>query len=191
MMMPPVIRVFFAVDLPAHTRQAVESCLVEMRKKAKTNAIRWSKIENLHITLHFIGQMQSEHVSRLVDNVKNALSGKSKPIILNVGEVSLFPTPYRPRVIVFTLKEQEELAAIAEKVGQGIIQSEYEIEKRPFRGHLTLGRIKQPRGVKFNFLSEVALPEFEPIVVEDIVLFRSEPQPEGSRYTVIDRIQLI
>jgi len=53
-----------------------------------------------------------------------------------------------------------------------------------------LGRIKHTQGIHLEFLSEVEAPLINPPVIEEIMLFRSEPQPDGSKYTVIDRIPL-
>ena len=66
--------------------------------------------------------------------------------------------------------------------------SNYQSENRPFRAHLTLGRIKHTHA-NLNFLSEFTnTPVAEDILLKEIVLFRSEPQPEGSRYSVLERI---
>ena len=53
-----------------------------------------------------------------------------------------------------------------------------------------MGRIKYAHGVKLDFLSECKTPEIANIPVNEVVLFRSEPQPEGSKYTVLERISL-
>lgn len=190
MTIPPVIRIFFAIDLPLPAKEKLGTFINLLKKTAKTNAIRWTKPENLHITLQFLAEVKTEHLTTLIDNVKEKISGITKQAQFNITDLHLFPNPYRPRVIVLNLLPQEELAFISAMIGEGIEVTKYEKEKRPFRAHLTLGRLKRTK-INLNFLKEALLPDIEPIHVEEIILFRSEPEPEGSKYTIIDRIKLI
>jgi len=190
MTMPPVIRIFFAIDLPEAAKKKINSYLLALKKKAKTNAIRWSKPENLHITLQFLPEVQSAHLPKLLKHVQEKLKGGIKQSKIHFGKLCLFPNPYRPRVIVLEVTPQEELAGLSALVGAGINEAAYDTEDKPFRAHLTLGRIKHPQGVKLDFLNEADALEIEDLPFDDIALFRSEPQAEGSLYTVIERIKL-
>jgi len=190
MTLPPVIRIFFAIDLPLSTKERLGQFIGMLKKKSKSKAIRWTKPENLHITLQFLAEVQTPHLSTLIDKVKVEMTGAMKSTRLTFGSLHLFPSPYRPRVIVLEVTPQGNLAKLAESIGRGIKASHYEIETRPFRGHLTLGRIKLPQDINLGFLSECKLPTFEDVDIKEIILFRSEPQPEGSTYTVIERIRL-
>jgi 2'-5' RNA ligase len=190
MTLPPVIRIFFAIDLPEHAKEQLGGFINRLKKKSRSHGIRWSKPENLHITLQFLAEAKTEHLSALIENVKSRVKEITQASTLVFGRLHLFPSPYRPRVIVLDIAPQEELFALASVIGEGIKASNYEIESRPFRAHLTLGRIKQPQEMNLSFLSECDIPAFEAIDVSEVVLFRSEPQPEGSKYTVMERITL-
>jgi len=190
MTLPPVIRIFFAVDLPESVKEKLSGFIRILKKCARTKGIRWTKSENLHITLQFLAEIESEHLTTLVKNVRLKVEGTMQSLKLTFGSLHLFPSPYRPRVIVLDMTPQGELATLSGLIGEGIKASGYEIEGRPFRAHLTLGRIKQPQGMNLNFLSQCVVPEFARMDVGEVVLFRSEPQPEGSKYTVMERIQL-
>ena len=190
MTLPPVIRIFFAIDLPQETKREVGRFIGTLKKKSKTNAIRWTKPENLHVTLQFLAEVHSEHLHLLMENVRTNMVGKLKSQALSMGKLHLFPNPYRPRVIVLELDHQEELAALSALIGHGIKATNYEVESRPFRGHLTLGRIKHAQSVNLNFLAEMDQPEITPVTVSEVVLFRSEPEQHGSKYTVMETIAL-
>jgi 2'-5' RNA ligase len=190
MTLPPVIRVFFAIDLPHSAKQRLGEFIGTLKKKSRTHGIRWAKPINLHITLQFLAKVHTEHLERLITHVRSRIEGTIKPSVFSFGSLHLFPNPYRPRVIVLDVTPQENLTMISGLIGEGIKASQYEIESRPFRAHLTLGRIKQPKGLNLNFVSECEVPEFEKITVEEVILFRSEPMPEGSEYTVMERMQL-
>lgn len=190
MMLPPVIRIFFAVDLPESARKKLGAFISHLKKKSRTHGIRWTRPENLHITLQFLAEVHTEHLPLLIDNVRAQIEKSMNHLQISLGSLHLFPNPYRPRVIVLDVAPQEDLLKLSARIGEGIQAANYEIEHRPFRGHLTLGRIKQPQGISLAFLNACDIPEFESLAVHEVVLFRSEPQPDGSAYTVLERIAL-
>jgi 2'-5' RNA ligase len=190
MTLPPVIRIFFALDLPDATKENISRIISLLKKKAKSHGIRWTKPENLHITLQFLAEVNSSHLPLLSDAVRKVVHDAPSSLQLSFGGLQLFPNPYRPRVIVLEIEPQAELARLAEKIGSGITASNYPIDSRPFRAHLTLGRIKQPHEVDLRFLNEVEIPLLESLLIKEVVLFRSEPHPEGSSYSVLERIKL-
>ncbi len=75
-------------------------------------------------------------------------------------------------------------------IGQGIESAGYKVETRPFRGHMTLGRFKTSQKNVLNFLSDAQAPDLGKIEISEVVLFQSEPHPEGSRYIPLHRIAL-
>ncbi len=186
---PAVMRIFFAVALSEELKDKVGKFINELKKKARTNAIRWSKPANLHITLQFLAEVQTAHLPSLLDKVKLALVDNKHPLSIKLSNINLLPDPHRPRVIVLDISPQQELAELSKLIGQGIQAANYPIEDRPFRGHLTLGRIKHAHGVNLAFLSEVELLQ-EIIEVGEVTLYRSEPQPEGSHYTILEQVNL-
>ena len=190
MTLPHVIRIFFAIDLPEHTKTRLGSYIGTLKKKSRTNGIRWTKPENLHITLQFLAEVQSEHLPTLIQNVRSRLEKATHSTTLTFGSLHLFPNPYRPRVIVLDVVPQEELTVLSGLIGEGIKASHYEVESRPFRAHLTLGRIKQPHGMNLRFLDDNQPIGLEQINVNEVILFRSEPQPEGSQYTVVETLKI-
>lgn len=185
-----LIRIFFAIDLPPKTKEAIGKLINAFKKKSKSRAIRWTKLKNLHITLQFLAACRSEHIGRLLDQVRSEVSNITNYSPLKIGGVHLFPHVFNPRVIVLDIAPQEELANLAKAIGRGITTCDYEIDDRPFRGHLTLGRIKYKNGVKLDFLKEQMVLNFDEIVIHEVVLFRSDPLPDGSCYTPIERITL-
>ena len=76
-----------------------------------------------------------------------------------------------------------ELAAAVERA---VVAEGFPPEERPFRAHLTLGRVRDRR---FPTVAALAVPAAE-FAVEEAVLFRSELSSAGSRYTPLARLQL-
>lgn len=188
MTLPKVARVFFAIDLPDEAKVSMGKFVGLLKKKSKSRNIRWTKTENLHITLQFLAEIKEEDISQLITNVRKEVKDINKRSAFAFGKIHLFPNPYRPRVIVLEIDSQEEIAKLAESIGRGISNTHYPIETRPFRGHLTLGRIKQPHGIDLNFLGEVEPPTLAEIELSEVILFRSEPTQDGSKYTALEKI---
>ncbi len=190
MTLPPVVRVFFAIDLPQEAKQQVDDYMSLLKKEIKSHAIRWSRPENLHITLQFLAEVQSTDLNLLLEKVKLAVQGFGEKLNFELGALRVFPDPYRPRVIVLDVTPQAALTHLSEAIGQGIRECHYQTEDRPFRAHLTLGRIKQPKGLNLGFLHDTPAINLGMITLHEVTLFRSEPQPDGSRYSPIERIAI-
>lgn len=190
MTFPAVVRVFFAIDLPPSVKDQLAGVIGTLKKKSKPIPIRWTRPENLHITLQFLPEVKSEHLPALISHVRQKLEGTVHSYPIKLGKLHLFPNPYRPRVIVLDVEQQKELSVLSRLVGEGIVSANYAIEERPFRAHLTLGRIKQPQGADFSFLSEFKNVGVSEVELNEVVLFRSEPQENGSKYTPLERIVL-
>ena len=190
MTLPPVARVFFAIDLPQSAKEKLGSFISLLKKKSKSQAIRWTKPENLHITLQFLAEVKTEDIPAMINNVRAKIAGVIDHAPILLGTPHVFPNPYRPRVIVLDVTPQTDLATLSGLIGHGIKITNYDIEDRPFRAHLTLGRIKQPKEVDLSFLAEAGAPQIEKIEVNEVVLFRSDPLPEGSTYSALERITL-
>ena len=93
----------------------------------------------------------------------------------------------RPRVIALEVGPEAELCELAAAVERGTEACGFEPEDRPFRAHLTLGRIRQGRGPATAGLrgpEDVASP------VRDVVLFRSELERSGAKHTPLERMAL-
>ena len=190
MTFPKVWRIFFAVDIAPALKNQLGDFVSTLKERSKSHAIRWSRPENLHITLQFLAEVGSDDVPTILQEVRQVVKEASHQLSFTFGKITLFPHPSRPRVIVLDITEQEGLAELSAKIAKGIQAANYEVEEKAFKAHLTLGRIKQPKGVNLRFLADVELPISEKVIVDEIVLFRSEPQADGSRYSLIEKISL-
>ena len=190
MTLPLSVRIFFAIDLPSSTKDKMGAFIEALKKRSKSQGIRWSRSENLHITLQFLPEVASKDLPTLITSVRHALNHQVDYSLIELGSLHLFPSAFHPRVIVLDVKPQEQLTMLSKEIGSAIQSAGYEIEKRSFKAHLTIGRIKNMRKASLTFLSEFKMPPVEPMPIKKVVLFRSEPKPEGSLYTVLDEIAL-
>ncbi len=101
---------------------------------------KWVEAENLHFTYHFIGDVE---ITRL-DDVKNALSSITKEYdsVLELRGISAFPTSRRPRILHIPVYDDGLLNDIYANIATALNSLSIKTEKRKFKPHLTLQRIK-------------------------------------------------
>jgi 2'-5' RNA ligase len=177
------IRIFFAVELDEAIRSALASLVRELAGDGA--GVRWVRPEAYHVTLRFIGDVEPEAVSGLVASVAPRVAPLA-PFALQAGPPRLFPSVRRPRVVAVPVTPQEPLDGLAAAVERGVVEAGLPPERRPFRAHLTLGRVGVARP-RLRLPDSFSAPEFP---VADAVLFQSRLHSSGARYTPLERIAL-
>lgn len=183
---PPPLRIFFAIDLPNGVKNKIGELIEQLKLHHTHHSIRWTKPSHLHLTLQFIGAIKPEDIDKLIENVRKALHLFPR-FDLQIGALELFPTPYKPKIISLAIGPHDIHTALAKAIGVGIAATGYDVESRPFRGHITLARIKTNKPIDINAFKT---PEFDTIPINEIVLYKSEPSSAGSSYTVLKKIIL-
>lgn len=180
------IRAFVAVPLPEEARSCVEGVQRRLRGFA---GVKWVEPENFHVTLRFLGNSPPELVQRLAQTLLRTLSDQ-KAFSLTLAGVGAFPSARRPQAIWVGVSEGksrlEELARITE---ESAVASGFAPEERPFRAHLTIGRVKAspaPSGLSAAIMAEAEGAEIATITVENVVLMQSELRRSGPIYTPIE-----
>jgi 2'-5' RNA ligase len=184
--MSDAIRAFVAVDLDAEARRAAADWLSRLRAGPDAAAVRWVRAEALHVTLRFLGNVAAGRIQAIARAV-GAEVARIAPFELALGPPKLFPSPRRPRVVALALEPEAPVAALAAAVERGVAAEGFEPEARRFRAHLTLGRIP---GARAPALPAAADAPRVRLRVGEVVLFRSELSPSGSRYTPLERMPL-
>jgi 2'-5' RNA ligase len=178
------IRTFLAVELSEPARAAAAALARDLERRSE--GVRWARPETYHVTLHFLGDLAPEAIPALARSVGGAVAAVA-PFRLRLGTPHLFPDARRPRVVALGLEPEDALGALAEAAARGVAAAGLPVEERPFRAHLTLGRIRE-RGAR------VGLPGSAPPAsawdVREVILFRSELRPEGARHTPLERFAL-
>jgi 2'-5' RNA ligase len=180
------IRAFFAIELGDAARRAAAELAAALRERPGGDAVRWVRPEAMHVTLRFLGDIAPGQVEPLLAQVR-AQSEALAPFQLRLGAPGCLPSARRPRVLLLELEPAAELSALAAAVERGVVAAGCAPETRAFRGHLTLGRVKQPgRPPSLDGLSaEPALFD-----VTESVLLASQLHPSGSRYNPLGRAAL-
>lgn len=183
-----MIRLFIAFPLPETVRTYLGD-LVD-RARGLGGSIKWVKSGDAHLTLKFLGDTDPALVESIKEEL-NLLAEDFPPIAASTGACGAFPNFKKPRVYWVGLTSTAALAELAAAVDRAMSHLGYELEDRPFTGHLTLGRIKDPRGCEpvSRFLEQVPAEEI-PLRFDRLILFRSELTPKGPLYTALHTVRL-
>jgi 2'-5' RNA ligase len=186
--MPDTIRCFLALKIPADT--AIRRVLKELA--AMGRALKAVEPENLHVTLKFFAAAEPESIPKIAAIATDAV-GKHAHGQLTLTGLGASPHAERPNVIWAGLAGTgaETLSTIAGGLDAALEPIGFERENRPFAPHLTLARVKfRPPEELRALLARHSKSVFGTSTVDEIVLIRSEPGPEGSRYTVLEHFPL-
>jgi 2'-5' RNA ligase len=178
-----MIRSFLAIEIPEDQKETVAGYIQELRQVP--SKMKWVLPHQTHFTLKFFGSITSETVEKISQTLSLVVSEFPK-FHLTLEGIGAFPNLFRPRVIWLGLGgETDSLRGIHRGIDQALIPLGIPKEKRPFQGHLTLGRNKenQINDSLYRHLSEWSKEETTPFAVEEVILFQSDLKPTGPVYT--------
>ena len=185
------IRAFLAIDPPEDILQAM-SRLQEKLKREIGGRISWTKPQGQHLTLKFFGDISTEDVNNICSAVQNRVTSESS-LNLKIEKLGVFPDFRRPRVLWCGVTDDtEKLSVLQKQLDSDFAGIGFPGEDRPFQAHLTLGRIKDSRGltginealIKY---SAFAAGEFN---CTELILFQSRLSPQGAVYTKLAEFAL-
>ena len=188
------IRAFIAIELPDETHRQLAQVMRQMQERCRAaggepayRAVRWVSIENMHLTLKFLGETSDSNLQALASMLK-AEARRHAPFTFTVGQLGAFPNPRRPRVLWVGATVPKEMAALQHAIEAETHALGYPREERAFAPHLTLGRVSHsatPREVAAvaQALDQMQAGELGSVPVERVHIFRSDLRPSGSVYT--------
>lgn len=140
------IRSFLAIDPPEEVLRGIGAIQSRLRKLVEGD-IRWVRPEGIHLTLKFFGDIFAADVANIATVVEKAAE-RERSFSLAIGGAGAFPDPHRPRVLWLGMNGDVERFLVFQKgLDQALLQIGFPREERPFRPHLTLGRIKTSKGL--------------------------------------------
>lgn len=183
------MRLFVAVNPGEHLTEQLDTWLDEHRGRFR---ISWTRPAAWHLTLMFLGPWPAERHESLVQNLQTAVE-PLPAFTVQPGGLGAFPGPRRPRVLFLHQDGGKALPTLAAAVRGAVDRTwpDGPQDRKEFRPHLTLARIKHP--LPPNLAQDLVsldpgpLPAFP---VNEALLMASELHPTGARYTVQARLPL-
>jgi 2''-5'' RNA ligase len=185
-----MIRTFIAAEIPPDVREELTSSIAGFKETAPF--VKWSHPDNLHLTLRFLGDVKEGDLEELFDAVADAVAAVP-PFALEVCGVGAFPNWRHPRIVWAGCGEgASDAVTLAGAVEEACVELGYEQERRPFRPHLTLGRVKQPAdGIGLaDAVAGFADRPYGYIDVDSVVVFMSSLRRTGPVYSPMARLPL-
>jgi 2'-5' RNA ligase len=157
--------------------------LDQLRPRAPGGDVKWVAPENLHITLRFFGNLDGDQLKRAHETVEK-LDGGFPSVSSRWISLGAFPSSRRVQVIWLGMEDPGgHLKRSVGDINQRLIRSGFGRPDKPFRAHVTLGRVRRGRHVTWSRLSDrLTIPE-EAFSISTIALFRSTLTPQGPVYT--------
>jgi len=183
------MRTFIAIEIPEPIKAELAKLQTELRRTGAE--VGWTNADNIHLTLRFLGEIEEGQL----DGVKQLCIETTigvQPFTLRLEATGYFPNFRQPRVLWVAIGGEIEVAAqLQNRLEAGLIALGFDREDKPFKPHLTIGRVKSGKNVK-QLVAKAdmyPLPELS-FEVDELVLFKSELHPAGACYTVLARSKL-
>jgi len=134
-----IIRTFIAIELPENIHNKLQKLQDDLR--ASMPDVRWTKPTNIHLTLKFLGDVEASRIDRIGEILKGIARNYS-PFEMNLAGIGAFPNSRKPSIIWTGVeKGAGQLIEIAKNIESAMEKIGFPKEKRPFKPHLTVGRI--------------------------------------------------
>tara|TARA_B100001123_G_scaffold437249_2_gene569076 strand:- start:6051 stop:6683 length:633 start_codon:yes stop_codon:yes gene_type:complete len=181
-------RLFVACELPEDVRHSVGG-LVDSLRKQSDGAVRWVNPDSLHLTLKFLGEVPERQIPAIKVALQEAVVRHSE-FFLELANIGTFGGREGLRVMWAAVAgDVLRLEALARDVNRALSVVGFEAETRPFRPHLTLGRVNNEIATRQRAELEVAVGKVEipecDWSTKEISLVRSRLQPGGARQDIL------
>lgn len=185
------LRTFIAVEVD----EAVKKNLTEFlnRLKETSSDVRWVDVQNIHITLKFLGYIEEAHLSAVKEIIRKAIKG-IRPFTIKFRGAGAFPKLERPRVVFVSAEDNSgSLSKVQSQLEEGLAELGIEKEDRPYHPHLTLGRVKSIQNIEalVKLMARYTGHDFGEEQVSRVVLMQSQLTPKGPTYTELDKFPLV
>ncbi|MCX6133580.1 MAG: RNA 2',3'-cyclic phosphodiesterase [Ignavibacteriales bacterium] len=184
----PLNRAFIALPLPAEIRR--EFATLQKQLIESQADVKWDTSDKFHITLKFLGDVESSQPGLLAKEVQNSI-GTFRHFDLSFVTLGAFPNPGRPRVVWIGSEQNEDVTGLQRSVEMACSSFGFAKEDRPFHAHVTLGRVKGDRNID-RLTAKLKSITFKPLIARctEVHIIRSELKPAGSVYTLLNSIPL-
>lgn len=174
------MRLFIAVNINQHSKKFIEK-KVELLKNEYKGRFKWTKKENWHLTLKFIGEASAEEKDELIQALKK-IDFKEQNQYVQFNKLGAFPDLKKAEVLYLALKRGRNLLeSLHDKVERELLEYGFEADERAYIPHLTLGRSgSKPVQISEKFESEYFVNIFARL--ESISLYQSRLKAEGPEY---------
>lgn len=188
------LRLFIAIPIPEPVRDEVIRVQWELQLLTSRGAVRWTRPDQFHLTLRFLGDVPVAGLEKLKELVNPVCRG-ARPFPLRAEGIGFFPNPHSPRVVWVGIDDKEGLLVdLQKRIEAAVRPFAAEPGEKNFSGHVTLARLKNLKPPDTRKLAAHAQTvkgrTFGEWTAHEIEIIRSELSPAGARHTTLAAFRL-
>ena len=189
------IRSFIAIELPAELKQYLTGLQAKLKADNQPR-IKWTNPESIHLTLKFLGDIETSMIEPITQAMADAAQ-KTSPFKLGVQQPGAFPSLQRVQVVWVGLGgEVDKLKQLHKLLDINLARLGFTAEQRPFKAHLTLARLgnevsADERQQFGELVAATRLEAGQNIKVDSINLIKSQLTRGGAIYSRISSAELL
>ena len=181
------IRTFITLELSQTVRNKLSAHAELISGHNKLQQIRWLSMENYHLTLTFLGNVEYVLISSLQLKLEQNLRS-IKSVFFRFSEITPFPFSGTPKIAAAMLEQSDELMQLQHNTVKCASAFGISLERKRFSPHVSLGRLKSRSRKSIGFQPQQIFLEG---VSRKLVIFQSELTPKGAVYTSLGEISLM
>jgi 2'-5' RNA ligase len=188
------IRSFIAIELSGELKQSLAR-LQDRLKEGSRAPVRWVGPNSIHLTLKFLGNIDVSVTGDILKALEKAASGVP-PFQLELSGLGVFPDPRRVQVVWAGMTgEVARLEKLHKSIEAGLKPLGFTAESRPFRPHLTLGRVRdrashEEREDLGRLITNMPFDRGVKMNVGSLSLMKSQLTREGPIHSRIGTVEL-
>ena len=188
------LRTFIALPLPDEWIGQLSETIKEL-SRALPSGVRWVSPGGIHLTLKFLGPTDARIAPRILHAIVDNFADSSPPL-LTMSALGTFPAGRNPRVIWAGVSGgAESLEDLHQRAEQAAGVLGWPTDGRPFRPHLTLGRVRdrvspRQRQTIYDVVASARLPAIRSWRPDTVRLYRSVLTPRGAQYSSLGEVKI-
>jgi RNA 2',3'-cyclic 3'-phosphodiesterase len=183
-------RLFAAIELGADAQQRIAREQARLSKTLHGSSLRWTKPDQMHITLVFIGEVPDDRAAQIVEMMREAIA--HQPFRFELAGTGTFPPRGAPRALWMGVRTGvDDLVRVQALVAERLEGAGVERERRPFSPHVTLARWRDSRPSDRPRATSSSPAAIADVEVNAVTLFQSRVSSAGSTYTRLVETPLV
>jgi len=182
-------RTFIAIKIPLTDN--VSKIYQHIKVGLKDEKVKWVEEQNLHITILFLGDTDENDIEIICDELSLRLR-EFNSFLLKLTGTGVFKNIYNPKALWLGTKESVNLKELYEFIVNVIASKGFEIQKKNFKPHITIGRTKLIKNIS-NFrklIESFKEKEIDQIKISEVYYYESILTSKGPWYNVIRKFNL-
>jgi len=183
------MRTFIAIKI--FPEKKLTNLVSSLKNSLNNENINWADVDNLHLTLRFIGETEQKQVDEIIQLI-DEVAQRFHPFQFSLKDVGFFKSKNQPRILFFAIENGLMLNQLAAEIEERVVSLGFSREERSFNPHLTIGRIKMLKNKMafYGLINQYKEAEIQTVTVSEIIYYQSILSSAGAIYKPIHQIHM-